>query len=224
MKKISNRCYECRRQKQLNSRPQISDLPSYWFSVKPVGFKEKVVYFFGPFEIYSQSNTVMKAYCCLFTCLTIRAVHIEVTRNLQKGSCIMAFQLFFSRRGLWEKIHSDNALYFNSTAKNFEEIGFTNTELQKYAESKNFTWKFIPPVAPHFGGTWERLIGLSIRLFFNIAGSKKLQEESFSTLIFQVEVLLNSRPPTSVSFDIRDVEGLTFFDKNDNRTAIRHYN
>ena len=27
MKKISNRCYECRRQKQLNSQPQMSDLP-----------------------------------------------------------------------------------------------------------------------------------------------------------------------------------------------------
>ena len=29
MKKISNRCYECRRQRQLNSQPQMSDFPSY---------------------------------------------------------------------------------------------------------------------------------------------------------------------------------------------------
>ena len=28
MKKISNRCYKCRRQRQLNSQPQMSDLPS----------------------------------------------------------------------------------------------------------------------------------------------------------------------------------------------------
>ena len=87
--KISNRRYECRRQRQLNSQPQMSDLPSYRFSVKPVAFKETGVEFFGPFEIYSQINTAMKVYCCLFTCLTIRAVHIEVTRNLQKESCIM---------------------------------------------------------------------------------------------------------------------------------------
>ena len=178
MKKISNRCYECRRQRQLNSQPQRSDLPSYRFSVKPVALKETGVDFFGPFEIYSQINTAMKVYCCLFTCLTIRAVLIEVTRNLQKESCIMAFQRFFSRRGLQERIHSDNALNFTSTAKTFQESSFTTTEIQKYAESTKIEWKFIPPGA-HFGGTWERLIGMSKRLFFNIAGSRKLQEDSF---------------------------------------------
>ena len=209
MKKISNRCYECRRQRQLNSQPQMSDLPSYRFSVKPVAFKETGVDIFGPFEIYSQINLAMKVYCCLFTCLTIRAVHIEVTRNLQKESCIMAFQRFFSRRGLPERIHSDNALYFTSTAMTFEESSFTTTEIQRYAESKKIAWKFIPPGAPHFGGTWERLIGMSKRLFFNIAGSRKLQEDSFSTLICQVKALLNSRPLSSVSSDIRDVESLT---------------
>ncbi|XP_075259934.1 uncharacterized protein LOC142351679 [Convolutriloba macropyga] len=134
MKRISNRCYECRRQRQLNSQPQMSDLPSYRFSVKIVAFKETRVDFFGPFEIYSQINTAMKVNRCLFTCLTIRAVHIEVTRNLQKESCIMAFQRFFSRRGLPERIHSDNALYFTNTAKTFEESSFTTTEIQKYAE------------------------------------------------------------------------------------------
>ena len=210
MKKISNRCYECRRQRQLNSQPQMSDLPSYRFSVKPVAFKETGVDFFGPFEIYSQINTARKVYRCLFTCLMIRAVHIEATRNLQKESCIMAFQRFFSRRGLPERIHSDKALYFTSTAKTFEESSFTTTEIQKYAESKKIAWKFIPPGAPLFGGTLaQRLIGMSKRLFFNIAGSRKLQEDSFSTLICQVEALLNSRPLTSVSSDIGDVESLT---------------
>ena len=50
---------------------------------------------------------------------------------------------------------------------------------------------------------------MSKGLFFNIAGSKKLQEESFSTLICEVEALPNCRPLTSVSSDIRDVECLT---------------
>ena len=50
---------------------------------------------------------------------------------------------------------------------------------------------------------------MSKRLFFNIAVSRKLQEDSFSTLICQVEALLNSRPLTSVSSDIRDMESLT---------------
>ena len=121
----------------------------------------------------------------------------------------MAIQRFFSRRGLPERIHSDNAIYFTSTANNFEESSFTTTEIQKYAESKKIAWQFIPPGTPHFGGKWERLIWMSKQLFFNIAGSRKRQADSFSTLICQVEALLNSRPLTSVSSDIRDVESLT---------------
>ena len=73
----------------------------------------------------------------------------------------MALQRFFSRRGLPERIHSDDALNFTSTAKTFEESSFTTTEIQKSAESKKIAWKFIPPGAPHFGGTLERHIGMS---------------------------------------------------------------
>ena len=127
MRKISNRCYECSRLRQLKGQSQMSDLPSNRLSVKPVDFNETGVDFFGPFVIYSQINTAMKAYCCLFICLTIRALH------MQKESCIMAFQRFFRRRGLLERIHSDNALYFTSAAKNFEESSFTTTEIPKYA-------------------------------------------------------------------------------------------
>ena len=116
----------------------MSNLPRYRrLSVKPVAFKATGVDFFGPFEIYSQINTAMKACCCLFTCLTIRAVHIEVTSNLQNETCIMAFQRFFSRRGLPKRIHSDNALYFTSTEKTFEEKQLHNYRLQRYRNIRN---------------------------------------------------------------------------------------
>ena len=135
----------------------MSDLPSYRFSVKPVAFKETGVDFFGPFEIYSQIDIAMKAYCFLFTCLMIRAVHIEVTRNLQKESCIMAFQLFFSLRGLPERIHSDSALYFHQNSKDLRGKQLHNYRdkvicgIEKdcmeiyYARSTTFCWNMGTP-------------------------------------------------------------------------------
>ena len=209
MKEISNRCCDCRRQRQLNIQPQKSDLPSYQFSVKPGVFKRTGVDFFGPFEIYSQINTAMKAYCCLFICLLIRAFHIEATRNLQKESCIMTFQGFISRGGVPERIHSDNALFCTSKAKKLRGKRLHNyrdpdkcgvekecTEIDS-TRSTTFWWILG---TPHWD---EQMTPLQYRR------TKETQGRHFINHYRQVEALLHSRPLTSISRDIGDVESLT---------------
>ena len=50
----------------------------------------------------------MKRYGVLFTCLSIRAIHIEVAHSLDTESFINALRRFVSRRGTPEEIRSDN--------------------------------------------------------------------------------------------------------------------
>jgi len=50
----------------------------------------------------------VKHYGCLFSCLTIRANHIEVTEFLETDLFIDALHRFFSRRGMPKMIRSDN--------------------------------------------------------------------------------------------------------------------
>ena len=69
-------------------------------------------------------------------------------------------------------------------------------------------YKFFSPGAPNFDGSCERLLGMSKRIFFKNAGFRILQQDNCSTPTCQVEALLNSRPLTSVSGDIRDVDSL----------------
>jgi len=53
-----------------------------------------------------------KAYCCLFTCASTRAVHLEITESLTVTSFLQAFRRFVSRRGLPAKFLTDNAKTF----------------------------------------------------------------------------------------------------------------
>ena len=69
-------------------------------------------------------------------------------------------------------------------------------------------WNFVPPEALHFVLVWERLADVSRRFLFHIAGSKILHQNSFMTIECQIESFLNTRPMTSVSTDIIDIEFL----------------
>ena len=54
--------------------------------------------FFGPIEL-KQDRSRVKRYGCLFTCLTIRGIHIEVAHSLNTDSMINALRRFINLRG-----------------------------------------------------------------------------------------------------------------------------
>jgi hypothetical protein len=60
-------------------------------------------------------------------------------------------------------------------------------------------WKFIPPLSPWWGGFYERLVGSTKKVLFNIYGNAKLKFEELETAFAQCQWILNSRPLTMVS-------------------------
>ena len=54
--------------------------------------------YFGPFYI-KQGRSEIKRYDCVFTCLSMRAVHIELSYFLSTDAFINALRRFISRRG-----------------------------------------------------------------------------------------------------------------------------
>jgi hypothetical protein len=109
--------------------------------------------YFGPFNVKIGRSTV-KRYGCIFTCLTSRAVHLEVAHTLTTNSFIAAFQRFTSRRGTHEKVYSDNGTNLVSgeleLRKSMEQWNQAN--ISRYMSHRDITWTFNPPYASHRGG------------------------------------------------------------------------
>ena len=53
---------------------------------------------FGPLQV-RHGRSLVKRYGVIFTCLAIRAVHIEVAHSLETDSFLMALRRFLERRG-----------------------------------------------------------------------------------------------------------------------------
>ena len=77
--------------------------------------------YFGPLEVKLLRRT-MKSWCCMFTCLVTRAVHIEVVNSLDTEACLAAITRFIARRGRPATMISDNGTNFVGAAKELKQF------------------------------------------------------------------------------------------------------
>ena len=102
------------------------DLPTERVSEDPP-FCHTGLDFAGP--LYLQNKTEQqKAYIC---CASTRAVHLELTLNLNVPSFLLAFRRFVRRHGLPNTLLSDNAKTFGAVTKEICTI-IRSAEVQQY--------------------------------------------------------------------------------------------
>ena len=70
-------------------------------------------------------------------------------------------------------------------------------------------WLFNPPAGPHFGGVHEILVKAAKKALYAILNNGEATDEALITIFSEIEGLLNSRPLTYQSADVRDVVPLT---------------
>ena len=209
LRAVKHNCVKCR-QFGDSIPPQMSNLPidRVTHSVKP--FTHTGKNYFGPFDIKLFRRTVKKR-VSLFTCLSVRAVHLELVDSLDTATCLDAVDRFIAKRGEPESIISDNGANFLRAANEFK-AAFTDLkkdEITAKLVERKFEWIFNPPGAPHFGGVWEILVRSCKKAMYNILGNTSLKEDTLRTVLCIDEQLLNNRPLTAVSSDASDLQPLT---------------
>ena len=209
VKKILHKCVTCRR---MNGRPhqqKMGNLPETRLSVNEVPFTHTGTDCFGPFMI-KRARSEIKRYGCIFTCMNTRAIHIEVLESLDTDSFVNALRRFIARRNQPKTITSDNGGNFVSAnkelAKGLKELD--QDQIYDALTRKGIEWKFIPPHSSNMGGAWERQIRSVRKVLMGLLGEQRLTEETLSTLMCEVEGILNNRPITAVSDDINDLQAL----------------
>ena len=237
IKGMLHRCIRCKRREPKACQQEMADLPATRVTPdKPVFYYTGCDYF-GPFTV-KRGRGRDKRYGCLFTCLTTRAIHIEVAQDLTTDSYINCLNRFIARRGKCAVMYSDNGRNFvgaeRALAASIQE--WNQGSIHHKLNQEGIEWRFSTPAASHHGGCWERSIRSVRRVLAGLTQEQILTEDALHTLLCIVEGILNNRPLTNISSDPQDCEPLTpnhlmifrpahfvpgLFDKNDNYSRNR---
>ena len=87
--------------RKFNAKPEqqiMAPLPVAHITPEDAPFTSVSVDYFGPTPVKLKRSRV-KRYGCIFTCLTMRAIHIGVSQDLSTDSFLLPFSRSVSRRG-----------------------------------------------------------------------------------------------------------------------------
>ncbi|XP_063042981.1 uncharacterized protein LOC134437423 [Engraulis encrasicolus] len=210
VRRIVAECCICRRYHARMMGQKMADLPKERVLPDHPPFTNVGLDYFGPIEVKKGRGTV-KRYGVIFTCLSSRAVHLEVASSLDTDACINALRRFICRRGQVVRIQSDNGTNFIGAERELREAlsSLNQTQIEGALRQQGIKWSFNPPAASHFGGVWERVIRMVRRILNSVLRQQRLDDDGLHTVMCEAEAILNDRPITKLSDDPNDLEPLT---------------
>ncbi len=130
--------------------------------------------------------------------------------SLDADSFLMALCRFIARRGQpYEVICDQGTNFYGGKSELKSAFDQLSPVLLEKFWNHQIKFTYNPPYAPHFGGTWEREI-ISIKSALrSVLGSQVVTEEVLTTVLVEVEEILNSKPLGYVSSNANDLDPVT---------------
>ncbi|XP_044573582.1 uncharacterized protein LOC123257722 [Drosophila ananassae] len=111
LRSVISGCSECKLHRARPMPPIMGPLPDDRLDAYGWPFKSTGLDYFGPLLV-TVARHQEKRWVALFTCLTTRAIHLELAHDLSTDSCILAIRNFICRRGPVHRLRSDNGRNF----------------------------------------------------------------------------------------------------------------
>nr|CAI5826090.1 unnamed protein product [Callosobruchus analis] len=205
------KCNRCFRSKPKYSRPLMADLPEPRVSQAKV-FLHTGTDYFGPLLITMgkrRGAALHKAY--VYLC----AIHLKLVSSLSTPHFLQAFKRFLARRGQCKVLYSDQGTNYVGAKTVLRELNqfLVSSDFRHVFQEElalnGIEWHFNSPSAPHMGGLWESNVKAAKNHIHRVLGNQLLTYEEMSSLLIQVEALLNSRPLCVLSSDTNAPDALT---------------
>ena len=210
IKTFIHKCPLCQRRRKKAMSQQMAPLPEERVRLtKP--FEITGVDVMGPWLCrHKGSKALHKCWVMIFSDFSSRAVHAECMPSMDASTAINAIVRFAARRPGVKKFWSDNGGNFVKANKILiEEVDGFKERIGSELEMRSLEWEFIPPYAPHRGGIWERVVGLFKKHLSIVLSGEVQRYDNFTTVVTEVESILNKCPLCANPDDSRDFEALT---------------
>jgi len=197
VKQSIRKCAVCKRYEgTAYPAPKTAEVPSFRIQEAPP-FTKVGIDFAGPLYVKTSGTQMKKVYTALFSCAVTRAIHLDITEDLETGTFLRCFRKCIARRGVPQLIISDNAKTFESAAKELKTL-YEHPDVQAFLTEKRITWRFNLEKAPWWGGFYERMVKGVERCLRKTLANARLSCDELLMLVIEVENTLNVRPLTYV--------------------------
>ena len=124
---------------------------------------------------------------------------------------LQAFRRHCAVYGVPSMIICDNAKTFIKADEELCKLlqSFDDPKVQTHLSNKRILMRRIPNKSPHWGGMYERLIGIIKMCLKKVLHCALVSLSELQTLVKEVQAVVNDRPMTFISSDINDPQPLT---------------
>jgi hypothetical protein len=210
IRSILHHCVTCRKISATPITQQMAPLPKDRTTAFEPPFCYTGMDLFGPLHVKHGRGTA-KRWCCLFTCLNTRSVHLELVNSLDTDDFILCLRRFMNRRGEVTQIRCDRGTNFVGAERELRESlqQWNHDQIERELVQRGCKWIFQPPTASSMSGVWERMVRSAKNVLKAIIGQQTLKDPALQTLLTEVERILNGRALTANSEDPNDLQALT---------------
>lgn len=210
VRRVKKACQRCRISSATPVAPMMGALPEDRVTPVQRPFTYTGLDYFGPVYV-TVGRRREKRWVALFTCMSVRAVHLELAADLSTDACILCIRNFVNLRGVPLRIRSDNGTNFVGADRELRECvkAFDQDVLKRECSGRGIEWRFNCPANPEAGGCWERLVRSVKRVLSVTMTETAPRVETLRSLLIEAANIVNSRPLTHLPVDCDDDEPLT---------------
>ena len=143
----------------------------------------------------STTNSSYKMYILIYTCLNTRAISLDLLPDMTTTTILLSMKRHVSRFGIPSILFSDNQPSFITAGQCLEQA-LSSTDYSEYLRRNDIKHIRIPVYSSWVGSHWERLLRIVKQCLYKTVKNRKLTHYEFSTLLYEIADVINSRPLT----------------------------